>query len=171
MPDCWWRFPRPASDLVAGEGRRLKRGPTFGLHVIALLGLCGRISLLQVASAASRGRRSNHSFQTRPGTRPGFRVLTGSPSFDWITGSSWSNFFLNQNDVVLVKKKTKINWLQPGHIGFFLPLFFLEPDPVPTSSWPGPGSTRQAGFQNYGRNGAFEMASFQVGNSKFQCDP
>jgi len=105
MPDCWWRFPRPASDLVAGEGRRLKRVPTFGLHVIALLGLCGRISLLQVASPASKEEE-----EVTIVFRPGPVQYSG---FDRITGSSWLIFFLNQYDVVLVKK-TKVNWLQPG---------------------------------------------------------
>jgi len=47
-----------------------------------------------------------HSFQTRPDLRLEFRVLTGLP------GSIF--FFKNQNDVVLVKKNTKINRLQPG---------------------------------------------------------
>jgi hypothetical protein len=65
-------------------------------------------------------------------------------------------FFLNQNDVVLVikkrKTKTKVNGFatgscrvnppgQLGHTGFFLPLFFLQPGPIPA-----PG---RAGFQNY----------------------
>jgi hypothetical protein len=58
--------------------------------------------------------------------------LTGSPGRP---GQFF--FFLNQNNVILVKKKTKINRLQPGflpnqpgHTGFFLPLFFLQPGPV-----------------------------------------
>ena len=42
---------------------------------------------------------------------------------------------------------------QPGHIGFFLPSFFLQLGPVPV---PGPGSRvdppGQAGFQNYDCN-------------------
>jgi len=54
---------------------------------------------------------SNHSFKTRPGPRPGFRVLTGSPG---LTGSAGSIFLKkNQNDVVLVKKQ-KSTGLQPG---------------------------------------------------------
>jgi hypothetical protein len=40
---------------------------------------------------------TDHSFQTWPGPRPGFQVLTGSPV-------RLSQFFLNQNDIVLVKK-------------------------------------------------------------------
>jgi hypothetical protein len=46
--------------------------------------------------------------------------------FDWVARV---NFF-NQNDVVLVKKKTKVNGLQlgfePSHTKFFLPLFFFN---------------------------------------------
>jgi hypothetical protein len=34
---------------------------------------------------------------------------------------------------------------QPGHTGFFLPLFFHQPGPVPAPGRPGPGSTRRAG--------------------------
>jgi len=52
----------------------------------------------------------------------------------------FSFFFLNQNDVVLVNKKTKVNGLQPGfwpgHTGFFLSLFFLQPGPVPAPDRP-----------------------------------
>jgi hypothetical protein len=54
------------------------------------------------------------------------------------------------------KKKTKVNGFaaesyrvnppsQPGHIGFSLPPFFLQPDPVPAPDRPGPGSTCRAG--------------------------
>jgi hypothetical protein len=53
----------------------------------------------------------------------------------------------NQNDVVLVKEKTKKNKSQrvcyrvlpgqPGHTGFFLPLFFHQPGPVPAPGRPG----------------------------------
>jgi hypothetical protein len=78
----------------------------------------------------------------------GHQVLTGSPG---------QLFFLNKNDVVLVKKKKqKSTGLQPGldrvllgHTGFFLPLFFLQPGPVPALGRPGPRSTRRTGFQNY----------------------
>jgi len=41
-------------------------------------------------------------------------------------------------------------WVNPsGHPGLFLSLFFLKLDPIPAPGRPGPGSTRQAGFQNY----------------------
>ena len=71
---------------------------------------------------------------------PGLRVWPGRPG----------QFFIkkNQNDVVLVKKKQKSTGLspgQPGHTGFFLPLFFRQPGPVPVPGRPGPGSTRRAG--------------------------
>jgi hypothetical protein len=105
---------------------------------------------------------SVQSFKTRPGPRPGFRVLAGSPG---LTGSAGSILFLkkNQNDVVLVKKKNKKKQKstglspgldrvlpgQPGHTGFFLPPFFHQPGPVPAPGRPGPGLTRRAGFQNY----------------------
>jgi hypothetical protein len=96
---------------------------------------------------------SRYSFPTQSG----LRILIESLGFDRVTESSGSIFFLNQNNIVLVKKKQKsrvaigfstrscrVN--PPGHTGFFLPLFFLQPGPVPA---PGPGSTRRAGFQNY----------------------
>jgi len=87
-----------------------------------------------------------HSFKTRPGPRPEFQVLIES-------SSRTGQFFLNQNNIVLVKKKTKVNEFAtgscrvnpPGHTGFFLFPFFLQPCPVPVPGWPGPGSTRQAG--------------------------
>jgi hypothetical protein len=73
-----------------------------------------------------------------PGSRfwPGHRVLTGSP--DW-PGSS---FFSNQNDIVLVKKKKKVNGFATGSWSgftgstrrvsqvapdFFFPCFFFNP--------------------------------------------
>jgi len=65
------------------------------------------------------------------------------------------NFYFKkfQKDVVLVKKKkTKVNGLQPGfwpgqpgHTGSWLMLFFHQPGPVPAPGQPGPGSTRRAG--------------------------
>jgi hypothetical protein len=73
----------------------------------------------------------------RPGLRLGFRVLTVLP------GRPGQFFFLNQNDVVLVKKKQKstgCNRVLPGYTGFFLPLFFLQPGPVLVPGRPaGPG--------------------------------
>jgi len=65
-----------------------------------------------------------------------------------------SFYFLNQNNVVLVKKKSQrvYNRVLLGHTRFFLPLFFLQPGPVPTPGRSGPGSTPRAGFQNYGSN-------------------
>ena len=83
-----------------------------------------------------------YSFQTRPGSRTGSWVLTGSPD------RPESIVFLNQNNVVLVKKKNKNQRVAtgfltgsyqvnpPGHTGFFLPLFFLQPGPVPASGRP-----------------------------------
>jgi len=69
--------------------------------------------------------------------------------FDQVTRSSESNcFFLNQNDFVLVKKKKSqriatrfltgfCRARSPGHTGFFLSLFFLQPGPVPAPDRPG----------------------------------
>ena len=37
----------------------------------------------------------------------------------------------------------------PGHTGFFLPPFFIQPSPVPAPGQPGPGSTHRVEFQNY----------------------
>jgi hypothetical protein len=84
---------------------------------------------------------TDQSFKTRPGPRPGSILLKK-----------------NQNDVVLVKKKTKKKQKStglspglagsagsPGHIGFFLPPFFHQPGSVPAPGRPGPGSTYQAG--------------------------
>ena len=70
-----------------------------------------------------------------------------------------NSFFLNQNDVVLVKKKkTKVNGLQsgqsgcrvnpygqPGHTGFFIPLFFFNP----AQFQPRINPLGRPGFQNY----------------------
>jgi len=74
-----------------------------------------------------------HSFKTRLGPMPGFRVLTGSP------GRPGQFFiFLNQNDVVLVK--TKVNGFETGSHRVFLLLFFLQPGPIPVPGRPiGPG--------------------------------
>jgi len=69
-------------------------------------------------------------FQTRPCLKLGFRVLTGS-------------IFLNQNDVVLIKKQKStgcnrvFDRVLPGHKEFFLSLFFLQPSPVSAPDWSG----------------------------------
>jgi len=85
-----------------------------------------------------------YSFQTRPGSRPGFRALTGLPS---------QIFLKNQNDIVLVKKKNKsqrfaIEFLTGScrvTSGFSLPYFFFNsPRFQPQVDSPG-----RAGFQNY----------------------
>jgi hypothetical protein len=55
-----------------------------------------------------------HSFQTRPGSRPGFWVLTGSSGFDRVTGSPRVNCFFKSKQRRFSKKKTKVNELQPG---------------------------------------------------------
>jgi hypothetical protein len=58
-------------------------------------------------------------------------------------------FFLNQNDVVLVKKQklTGCNWIfdriMPGHTRFFLLLFFFQLGPVPAPGRLDPESTHQ----------------------------
>jgi len=51
----------------------------------------------------------------------------------------------------------------PGHIGFFLSLFFLQPGPVLAPGLPSPRSTRQAEFQNYGFAGQGKFKS--IGSS------
>jgi len=95
-------------------------------------------------------RSFTYSFWTRSdswlGPRPEFLVLTGSP------GCLGQFHFLNQYEVILVKKKkstgcNRVLLGQPDHPKFFHSLFFLKPGSVPT---PDPGSTRQVGFQNYG---------------------
>jgi hypothetical protein len=72
----------------------------------------------------------------------GFRVLIGSPD------RLGQFFFLKSKRRCFSKKKKKVNGLQPsfwpglagstGHIGFFLPLFFLQPGPVPAPDRPVP---------------------------------
>jgi hypothetical protein len=58
---------------------------------------------------------------------------SGFWSGHWVTRV---NFFLNQNDVILVKKQKSTSCnrvfdrILPGHTGFFLSLFFLQPGPV-----------------------------------------
>jgi len=72
----------------------------------------------------------------------GLRVLTGSSAL----------IFLNQKDVVLVKKKksqqvaTGFLTGSPGHTGFFFPLFFLQPDSISVPDRSGSRSTRRAGL-------------------------
>jgi len=73
------------------------------------------------------------------------RPVQGPGSGFWSSHRVGRVNFLNQNDVILVKK-TKVNGLQsgfwsslagsPDHTGFFLILFFLQPDPVPALGWP-----------------------------------
>ena len=102
----------------------------------------------------------NHSFHTRPGPRPGFRVLTGS------LGRPGQIFFINQNNIVLVKKtKTKVNGLQPSFWlglagstrrtapGFFFSYFFINPARFqPRISRVSSQPTSRAEFQNYAQN-------------------
>jgi hypothetical protein len=76
-------------------------------------------------------KRNNKSIVFRPG-------LVKDPDFDRVARV---NFFLNQNDVVLVKKKnqqvaTGFLTRSPGYIEFFLPLFFLQPDLIPAPDRP-----------------------------------
>ena len=115
-----------------------------------------------------------HSFKTRPGPRPGFRVLAKSPGLDRVTGSAGSFFFKSKRRRFSKKNKKKVNGFatgscrinqvagstrrvsrvnpsgQPGHTGFFLPLFFS----TRLGSNPGSAGSRvnlsgRAGFQNY----------------------
>jgi hypothetical protein len=55
-----------------------------------------------------------HSFQTRPGSRPRFWILTGSSGFDRVTGSPRVNCVFKSKQRRFSKKKTKVNELQPG---------------------------------------------------------
>jgi hypothetical protein len=61
-------------------------------------------------------------------------------------------FFLKSKRRCFSKKKQKptgcnqiFDQVLPGHTGFFLPLFFLQPGPILASDRPGPGLTCQAG--------------------------
>jgi hypothetical protein len=73
--------------------------------------------------------------------------------FGQVTGSPESIYFLKSKRRRF-SKKTKINRLQPsfwpgqpGHTRFFIPLFFLQPNPVPALDRPNRpdlGSTRRA---------------------------
>jgi len=121
----------------------------------------------------------NQSFKTRPGgrpgPRPGFRVLAGSPG---LTGSIL--FKKNQNDVVLVKKKQKSTGLSPGldrvtgstrrvsrvTPGFSFPRFFINP----ARFRPQVGPPGRAGFQNYAKM-YFSLTNFcQVNGLKYFKD-
>jgi hypothetical protein len=79
--------------------------------------------------------------------------------FNWVNKLIKLIFFLNQNDIILVKKKQismgcnrifnrvlsggRVNL--PGYTGFFLSLFFLKLGPVSAPGRSGPGLTRRAG--------------------------
>ena len=97
-----------------------------------------------------------HSFQTRPGSRPKSRVLTGSPD---------QFFFLNQNNVVLVKNKNKNQQVATGFLTGSRRIF---PSPIFSSTRPGssPESTRRAEFQNYSqectRLSAWSNSSYKI---------
>jgi len=94
----------------------------------------------------------NQSFKTRPGgrpgPRPGFRVLAGSPG---LTGSIL--FKKNQNDVVLVKKNKsqrvchRVLTGSPGRPAGSAGSHRVFPSPVFSSTRPvsGPRSARRAG--------------------------
>ena len=92
-----------------------------------------------------------HSFQTR---------VSG---FDRIVQI---DFFLNQNDIILVKKQksTGCNQIfdrilpgQPSHTGFFHPLFFLQLGPVPAPDGPA-GSDFKTMVYNRPRLGKFTLS-------------
>ena len=87
----------------------------------------------------------SHSFQTQLGPRPGSRFWQ-SYRVAWI-----NSFLLNQNNVVLVKKKkTKVNRVAGSRRIFSFPIFFqLGLAPVP-----GPCSTRRTGPGFKTMNGA-----------------
>jgi hypothetical protein len=97
-----------------------------------------------------------HSFQTRPGSRPGFWVLTGSSGFDRVTGSPRVNCFFKSKQRRFSKKKkqklTSCNRVfdrvlpsQPAgsHRVFSSSIFSST---RPSSSL---GSTCRVSFQNY----------------------
>jgi hypothetical protein len=99
----------------------------------------------------------NHSFQTRPSPRPGFRVLTGS------LGRSGQFFFINQNNIVLVKKQKQkltgcnrvFDWFLPGqpagpHRVFYSFIFSsIRPNSSPGSIGSRVNPSSRAEFQNY----------------------
>jgi len=95
-----------------------------------------------------------------PGSRPGFRVLIGSP------GRSGQFFFLNQNDVVLVKQKKNksqrvCNRILPGqaagsvrsHRVFSSPVFSSTRPGFSLGSWVDPSGLAE--FQNYDDSDCF----------------
>jgi hypothetical protein len=108
-----------------------------------------------------------HSFKTRPGPRPGFRVLARSPGLDRVTGSAGSFFFKSKRRRFSKKTKKKSMGLQPGLAGstrspgqpvgsagstrrvsrvtpgFFFHRFF-QPGSVPIPDQPDPGSICRA---------------------------
>jgi len=82
---------------------------------------------------------TSYSEKVSPGRHVVFssgRFKTWISGFDWITGL-FGSIFLNQNDVVLVKKQKStghnrvFNRVLPGQpVRFFLSLFFLQSGPV-----------------------------------------
>jgi len=84
-----------------------------------------------------------HSFKTRPGSRLEFRVLTGSSGrpnqFFFLKKSKRRRFSKKNKKIIKVNGFATGSWPgrrvnppgQLGHAGFFLPLFFLQPSPVP----------------------------------------
>ena len=106
-----------------------------------------------------------HSFWTRPGPRLEFRVLTGSPSFDWVTRSAGSIPILKkiQNGIILVKKKKQkstgcnrvFDRVLPGQPARSAGSHWVMTFPIFSSTRSGssPGSrvdtSGRAGFQNY----------------------
>jgi hypothetical protein len=97
----------------------------------------------------------SHSFQTQLGPRPGSRFWQ-SYRVAWI-----NSFLLNQNNVVLVKKKkTKVNRVAESRRIFSFPIFFqLGLAPVP-----GPCSTHRTGPGFKTMNGAM-YANIYIWNS------
>jgi hypothetical protein len=72
--------------------------------------------------------------------------LTRSTGFDWITRDNY--FFLNQNDVILEKKKTKVNGLQPGFLLGLAESTGSPGQPAGSAGFRGDPPGR-AGFQSY----------------------
>jgi len=83
-----------------------------------------------------------------PGSRfwPGHRVGRVSSFFKKSKWRRFSKKNKNQwvcNQILSGQPSRQVN--PPGHTGFFLPLFFLQPGPVSAPGRPGPKSTRKAG--------------------------